>query len=147
MIDKLHKWFIPGFVILILGGSAVFFGLLFWPITVLDNWNLSVPNTVYSPGKTVLVHSESDKVRAVAPLAHRNIECKNSTGNYISYHLTDVQGVNNGVGHHTSQIPFKIPDIIPGLPTTCRFSIDVEYQVYPFRTINQYTASNTFVVK
>lgn len=141
---RFKKLFFPLFVISLLLISLIFFLLLFWPITVLKNWSLIVPSGNYYPGDTVEVHSQSTKIRAAVPLAHRNIECKNSSGMYVSYHLADVQGVNNSVGHHSSQIPFIIPDTIPNLPTTCRFSIDVEYQLYPFRTINQYTASNTF---
>lgn len=147
MIEKIQRWFFPVFVVGILLTSAVIFALMFWPISVLKDWSLTVPSGTYNLNEAVNVTAVSTKTRALAPLAHRNIECKNPQGQYISYHLTDVQGVNNNVGHHVSQIPFKIPSIIPSLPTTCRFSIDVEYQVYPFRTINQYVASNTFELK
>lgn len=118
--------------------------MLTWPITVLEDWKLVVPATTYHPGDTVLVQSRSTKVRAVAPLAHRNIECQNISGDYISYHLADVHGVNNNVGKHSGTIAFIIPSTVPDLPTTCRFSIGVEYQVLAIRTINQYVASNTF---
>lgn len=114
----------------------------FAPINVLKNWTLSVPGGTYHQGQEVAAHVEVDKVRNSQAYAHRNIECL-SKGNFISYHLVDVQG-GKRAGHISSNIVFKIPSTIPDLPTTCRFSIASTYKVYGLRSVNDYVASNTF---
>lgn len=115
------------------------------PVNVLMHWKLTVVSGTYYPGDTVSVHSEADKTKPITPLAHRNIECK-SNGNFISYHLADVKGVNAKVGHISTYIDFDVPQTIPNLPTTCRFSISIDYKIDSFREVNEYTFSNTFTV-
>lgn len=128
--------------------SIVMFALLaiyteFWPVDVLKNWTVTVPPGTYSLGQQVTAHVEVDKVRAVKAYAHRNIECKDNNGRFVSYHLTDIAG-STKTGHLSSDIPFKIPTSIPNLPTTCRFSVAAQYKIYPYRSVDEYTFSNEF---
>lgn len=126
--------------------TAMVVFVLLWPFHVLEDWKLTVSQPQYFTGETVTVHSSVTKLRKSQPFAHRNVECKNASGVFVSYHLADVQGVNSNVGHLTSQIPFNIPDTIPDLPTTCRFSITATYHVFFIRTITEYSHSNDFTV-
>lgn len=140
MIDK----YILRFIIACTLISGLLFVYYSRPVDVLKNWKLVVPSDMtYHPGQVVSVHSEVDKLRSAKPIAHRNIECKNPT-TFTSYHLADVEGVNSKAGHISSTIDFKIPEIIPHLPTTCVFSISVDYKVNPFKITNEYVRSNEF---
>lgn len=117
------------------------------PGDVLKNWKLSIPSGTYSVGQEVIVHVEVDKVKNIQAHAHRNIECQNKSGSFVSYHLADIASSNTSVGHISSNIPFKIPTTIPDLPTTCRFSIAATYRLNSLRQTTEYTASNNFKVK
>lgn len=135
--------------IIISGGAVIiissFCYIRFYPFDVLKNWRLTVPAATYHPGQEVNLHVQADKVRAVRAYAHRNIECK-ANGKFVSYHLMDIQG-STKTGHISSNITFKIPYIIPDLPTTCRFSIEADYIIYSFREVNEYTYSNEFTLQ
>lgn len=132
--------------VVIVAITIVFIYIKFSPVDVLKDWTLSVPSGTYHQGQEVVAHTEVDKVRPVSAHAHRNIECRNKAGSFVSYHLADVIGGNSRVGHISADIPFIIPLNIPDLPADCRFSIAAAYSVYSFRQVNEYTASNTFLV-
>lgn len=136
-----------GFAITLVLVSVVVAYILVVPVTVLEHWKLTVQGGTYRPGDTVKAHIEADKVRSVKPFAHRSIECKQLNGSFVAYHLSDVKGINSQVGHISTNLAFVVPSNIPSLPSTCRFSITAQYQVYGFKTITEYTASNTFRVE
>lgn len=136
-----------GIVVLAVAIVAWFAFLKLYPFEVLKDWKLTVPSGTYHQGDQIIAHTELDKVMNLPAHAHRNIECKNKAGSFVSYHLADVEGNNSKTGHISRNIPFKVPIIIPDLPTTCRFSIEADYVIYSFREVNEYTASNTFMVE
>lgn len=145
-MSKVRQATIPFIILGLLGFWVVFLYLKYSPEDVLKNWKLTVPSGTYHAGDTVHVHNEVNKTKALKPIAHRNIECL-SDGKFISYHLADVQGVNNNQGHISSNIDFVVPFIIPTKPATCRFSLVAVYKVNIFRTVIEYQPSNTFTVQ
>lgn len=139
------------FAMLLIGVSLLFGYLALVPIDVLKDWKLTVAqNSTFHPGETVKVHNQVDKTKALKPFAHRNIECIGSNGTFVSYHIADIpENIQNNIrtGPIVSDIQFKIPDDIPNLPTTCRFSITTDYRIVFFRTVTEYNTSNEFRVE
>lgn len=146
MFNKLKALSIPLLTSTVFVAGCILLFLMFYPFDVLKHWSLSVPAGTYRVGDEVRAHTELDKTKPLAAHAHRNIECKNSSGVFVSYHLADITSSSKKTGHISANIPFQIPPTIPDLPTTCRFSIAATYSIYSFREVNEYTASNNFMV-
>lgn len=144
-------------IVLVLFIIAMFFYIRFWPIDVIKNqtWVLcTAPLTnhrcetgtpTFHVGDGVPVYINSDKIRNVGGTFTVSAECKNQTGSFVSYPISESH-VNRAKGHVETEIDTKIPDKIPTLPTTCRIAYVLEYSVYSFRSFSEYNFSNEFTL-
>lgn len=125
--------------------AAVLFAsfMLTMNITVLKDWRLSTPAADIHAGDTVTLVSQYTKVRNVTGKSVRYIECQNSQHIYIRYPLNEAVA-NRAAGRSGTGIVVKVPETIPNLPTTCKFTIAIEYDVYPWRKVNVSQSSNEF---
>lgn len=114
-------------------------------ITVLKDWKLSVPAAEIHAGDTVTLVSEYTKVRDVTGRSIRYIECQNQQHIYIRYPLNEAVA-NRGSGTAGTGVVVKVPDSIPYLPTTCKFTIAIEYDVYPWRKVDISNSTNEFTL-
>lgn len=118
--------------------------LLVAPIRVLNNWRIIAPEGQFKIGDTIVVQSLFNKTREVDGMAHRTLICSNSSGAEVAY------PINDAIANHQAQnkagvgIPITIPLIVT--PSVCKLAISIEYKVYPFRTVTEYTTSNLFKV-
>ena len=116
-------------------------------VDVLKNWKLELPSGPIHAGDTIVVQSTYTKVRAVTGVATRYLECASVQGAFIRYPINQATadrapGVSIGTG-----VVLKIPETVPGLPAQCRISINVRYQVYPWRAVTEFTSTNgTFIL-
>lgn len=126
---------------------AIFIGtyVFLWPVDVIKDstWKLTVDNQIYHPGSEITVHAVADKLRPLQGTFIRTVECK-ATGNFVSYHIADSL-TNRQAGHVVTDIPTKLPLIIPA-PSTCRMAFVIEYKVYSFRSFSEYNTTNEFQV-
>lgn len=133
---------VGGLVVLAVFTFAV---ILLAPITILRDWRITVPNTVYHLGGTIQLHTTSHKLRKAGGPVERTIECDKGKDSTVSYPLNNSQAKGApGLNHSTYEL--KIPLNITNLPTTCRVVIAVDYQIYGFRHITENTVSNDFRV-
>lgn len=117
--------------------------LLTMNITVIKDWKLSVPIADIHAGDTVTLVSQYTKVRDVTGTSVRYIECQNSNHIYIRYPLNEAVA-NRAAGHGGTGVVVKVPETIPALPTTCKFTIALEYDVYPWRKVNISQSTQSF---
>lgn len=117
----------------------------FAPVDVIKNstWKLTVAKSLYHVGEDIPVHIVSDKVRSVGGTFTVSAECKNQSGVFVSYPISETH-VNRAKGHVETEISTRVPDRIPNLPTTCRIGYVLEYQIYSFRDFSEYNFTNEF---
>lgn len=126
---------------------GMFLYIRFWPVDVIKNstWRLTVDQKEYHAGDVVTVHIVSDKVKSVGGLFTTTAECKNQTGVFVSYPISE-QRVNRAVGHVETAIDTKLPTRVTYMPTTCRIAYILEYDVYSFRSFSEYNFTNEFTL-
>lgn len=112
-------------------------------VQVLDKWVLRVPTNEIHAGDTVTLVSEYTKVRDVSGKAVRYIECENRQHTYIRYPLNEAVA-NRASGTGGTGIVVKVPETIPDIPTKCKFTIAITYDVYPWKKVYETNSSNTF---
>jgi hypothetical protein len=115
-------------------------------VDVLKDWHLTLPNGAIHAGDTILVESTYTKVRPVNGTAVRYLECENATNSYIRYPINQAvadraPGSRTGTG-----ISIVIPESVPDLPAKCRISVLIKYPVYPWRTVSEYNATQSFTL-
>lgn len=130
----------------IVASTVVMAYLLLVPVSVLKNWNVSIVNMQpsYKAGDTVIVQSTYTKTRNINGIAHRHLECTSAQVQDESYLISSAvanhpEGQKTGTG-----VKIVIPNI--AAPAKCHVSIDVNYKVFPFRTVTQYNHSADFTV-
>lgn len=109
--------------------------LLTMHVTVLKDWKLSAPTAEIHAGDTVTLVSAYTKVRDATGKSVRYIECQNNNHVYIRYPLNEATA-NRSKGNGGTGIVVKVPESIPDLPATCKFTIAITYDVYPWRKVN-----------
>ena len=114
-------------------------------IVVLKDWKLSTPTQDIHAGDTVTLISEYTKVRNVSGKSVRYIECQNSDRVYVRYPLNEAIA-NRGSGSGGTGVVVVVPTTIPNLPATCKFTIAIEYDVYPWRKVNVSNSTNEFTL-
>lgn len=117
--------------------------LLTMNVTVLKDWKLSVPAAEIHAGDTVTLVSAYTKVRDVTGKSVRYIECQNANSVYIRYPLNEAVA-NRQKGSGGTGVVVKVPESIPNLPTICKFTIAITYDVYPWRKVNVSNSTNEF---
>ena len=132
-------------IILVVFIIGMFAYVRFWPIDVIrnDTWKLTVDKGEYNAGDAITVNIVSDKVRSVGGYFTTTAECKNESGVFVSYPISE-QHVNRSVGHVETAIETKLPTRVPHLPTTCRIGYILEYNIYSFRSFSEYNFTNEF---
>lgn len=126
--------------------AFVFAVITLAPINILRDWKITVPSQSYRLGDIIQLNTASEKLRKAGGPVERTIECDKGTNGTISYPLNSSLAKGNpGVNHATYQL--KVPVNITNLPATCRVVIAVDYTVYGFRHIVEYTVSNDFKVE
>lgn len=114
-------------------------------VTILKDWRLTIAASEIRVGDTVTIKSEYTKLREVSGKAVRYIECQDGDNIYIRYPLNeaiaDRQSGTAGTG-----IVVTIPTIISDVPTMCKFTIAIAYDVYPWKKVNQTNSSNEFML-
>lgn len=114
------------------------------PITVLQDWRLILKKNSYTLDEIITVESAYTKTRNVTGIATRYIECKNDRDVYVRYELS-VADANRAPSAGSTGIVSKIPNsIVP--PTSCRFSVNVCYQLYRWRNSCEYNSTSDFEV-
>lgn len=112
-------------------------------VDVIKNWKLTLPPSEIHAGQTIVVQSEFTKLKAVKGIARRSVECVNIRGVYLKYLLNEAVAEappgRGGIG-----MVLKMPTDVPNLPTKCRISVNVDYQVYPWRTVTEFVRSADF---
>lgn len=117
----------------------------FSPVDVIDNktWKLTVEKSEYHVGETIPVHVVSDKLMSLGGTFVTSAECKNTTGTFVSYPISEYH-VNRSKGHVETTIDTQISNKVPNLPATCRIAYVLEYSVYSFRSFSEYNFTNEF---
>jgi hypothetical protein len=126
---------------LILGGT-VFANL---NADVLKNWRLVLPEQQIRVGDEVVVQSLYEKVRNSRGVSVRYIECRNETGVFIRYPISEAVA-NRDVGKAGTGVVFVVPSTIPNIPAKCRFNITIDYEVYRWRHVIESTNSAEFTL-
>ncbi len=116
----------------------------FWPVDVLKNWTITVPNASYQAGDTITLRSQYTKVSGVSGKAFRYLECHQNSV-WVRYALQSAEA-NRPPSRATQAtgLVLELPSDLPNLPMTCRVTISIDYEIYSFRKFNEYNASNTF---
>lgn len=141
----------------ILGGMVAGAIVLFGPVDVLRNWNMSVggENKTFAVAQTVYFESESEKLMSVEGRADRYLVC-DAKGNYIEREVAiapvDLKrpaGVNT-LRKNSFQMPeidaFKDEQGNSTLPRVCKLHINACYTVYGFRTHCEQAETEKFTV-
>lgn len=141
----------------IVGAMVAGLVILFGPVDVLRNWNMSVggENKTFAVGQVVYFESESEKLMSVEGRADRYLVC-DAKGNYIerevaispvelkrpagmntlrknSFDMPLLQAFNDEQGNST-------------LPRVCKLHINACYPVYGFRTHCEQAETEKFTV-
>lgn len=128
-----NKTKLASYVLFVFSAVVLGFSIYFTTnIHVLDNWTLEAPAGPLHAGDAVVLISKYTKLKDVDGTAKRYIECRNDNNVFIRYQLNEALA-DRAAGAAGTGIPVKIPSNIPNLPTTCRFSISIEYHVLPFK--------------
>lgn len=113
-------------------------------VRVLENWSLRVPPGDIHAGDRLVLLSEYTKTRDVDGEAMRYIECMTKdTKIFIRYPINQA-AANRAKGKAGTGIPLVVPRDIPDLPTTCKFSISITYEVLPFKKDYQKNSTQEF---
>ena len=99
---------------------------------VLKDWRLVLPQQDIRIGDSIVLQSLYTKVMDVSGKSTRYIECKTSNGVFVRYPISEAVA-NRAAGQSGTGIPVVIPSTIPNVPTTCRFNITIEYEVFIWR--------------
>ena len=121
------------------------YALILSPVDVLKDWRISVPDKVYV-NKEFNVTSSSEKVRAVTGWSNRSIECKNTSGNYVNYPLSSAPANKKAGPKGTVDFPVQIPDTVPDLPSQCRYTTNICYDINVIRKFCEFAVSNDFTL-
>lgn len=122
---------------------VVFAFLALQKVDVITNWKIIVPKESFKTGETVVLKSEYTKVRDVQGKSVRYIECQNRNKIWVRYPLNEAVA-NRGSGSGGTGIVVKIPETIADLPTTCKFTIVIDYEVFSWKHVLEVNSSNTF---
>lgn len=120
--------------------------ILLVPIHVLTDWAIEIPDQkpAYSIGDTFFIQSTYTKERNVNGIAKRHLECTSPGLSNVSYPLSDATA-NHPTGSRTGTgVLITLPKI--PVPAKCFISIDVTYQIYPFRSVTEYNRTKSFEV-
>lgn len=124
--------------------------IVLFPVDVITNWKLSIPKTEYTLGETVVIESlYTKKINTPRDSqSERYLECKNANGIYIRY-LLNKAAANRAASPSTGTgvvvtIPDKLAEL--NLPTSCFFSIAINYNVYPRRAEAEYNRTQNFTL-
>lgn len=122
--------------------------VLIYPFDIIRDWRLTVisDNPNFVEGSTIQVRTQYTKIIDAPAEIHRNIECRNDNGSLQVYPIS-TQNSPSSNGDKDLVYSFTIPsDVINGLPTECRISVDAVYQLYVVRTVVEHTSSDFFTV-
>lgn len=119
------------------------------PVDVIDDetWTITYDKSTYRVGDKATLTSKFTKLRDIDGTATRFISCKSPDNVFIKYKLNNDVAIapqgKAGVG-----IIVTIPQELAGitLPTDCRFTIRVDYNINFFRTHTESTTSSEFVL-
>jgi len=125
-----------GLSLLVLTGTLYFIST----IKVLDEWTISIPSGDIHVGDTVVIQSVYNKVRETGGESVRYIQCENRSGLWIRYELNRATA-NRQKGKGGTGIVLTVRRDIADVPTTCKFTINIRYDVLPFRSV--YVTNNT----
>jgi len=124
-------------------------GLLSWglfgPVDVLTNWTITVPDKVYV-GKQFNVESKLDKVKPVVGHSYRAVECQNKDGNPVSYPLNGALANRDPEESGTHTYSVMIDNIVPDLPASCVYTVNVCYNINFLRNFCEFNHSNRFTL-
>lgn len=125
-------------------GSLTIGVLTMYPVDVLDNWKITVPEKSYYAGDTAVIYSTYTKKRDVTGIAKRYIECENQNSASIRYPLNEAVADRKAGERTGTAVVVKLPSDIPNLPTECRINIAVTYKVNAFKEVHESETSNSF---
>ena len=126
-------------------GIAAFSVMMLANVDVLSNWRLVLPEGKIQAGDTVVIQSYYEKKMEVTGVATRYIECKTDKGFFVRYPVSSAVA-NRPPGVSATGIVVEVPDVIPDLPATCKFSIAIEYEVLKFRRVVESNSSPEFLL-
>ena len=114
-------------------------------VDVIKDWKLTIIRNEIPVGDQAVIISEYTKVREVSGKSVRYIECRNIDGVWIRYPLNEARA-DRAKGTGGTGIPVVIPSNIPNLPTQCKFTIAIDYEVYPWRTVHVVNSTKEFTL-
>lgn len=143
-LHKPSKTAIVSYILFGIAGGMMLFSIsMLARVDVLDNWRLVLPAGEIHAGDTVVVQSLYEKKLDVTGKATRYIECKTKNGLYVRYPVSTATA-NRPSGVAGTGIVFTAPEVIPDLPTTCKFTITIDYEVLAFRHVIESQSSAEF---
>jgi hypothetical protein len=115
---------------------GIFFGTTYFVmnIKVLDDWQLTLPAGEIHVGDTVVLQSSYKKLREAGGESVRYIQCQNRNGVWIRYELNRATA-NRQAGVGGTGVVLTVRRDIADVPTTCKFTISIRYDVLPFRDV------------
>ena len=97
--------------------------------------------------ETAIITSKFTQVKDISGKATRYLECKTPSNTTIRYQLNEA-AANSQKGARGVGIIVQLPDQITGvtLPTECKFSISIDYQINKLRNFNEANESTEFTL-
>lgn len=114
-------------------------------VDVLKDWRLVLPQQKIHVGDKIVVQSLYTKLRDVTGKSVRYIECRNTSGVYIRYPVSEAVS-NRASGTSGTGIIIVIPETIPETPAKCRVNITIDYEVYKWRHVIESKNSDEFLL-
>ena len=115
-------------------------------VDVLEDWKLKLPPGDIHVDDTVVVESTYTKLREVTGKAVRYLECVNTAGAIVRYPINEARADRAPGSRTGTGVIIKVPAVVPVLQAKCRISINVTYQVYPWRTVVEFQSTDEFTL-
>lgn len=144
-LTKPSKTAVASYVFFAISAVMLLFSFtMIMKVDVLANWRLVLPEGALHAGDTVVLQSLYDKKLDVTGEATRYIECKTKDTNIFVRYPVSKSVANRPAGLTGTGIVIAIPEVIPDLPATCKFTISIDYEVLAFRHVIETQSSDEF---
>lgn len=119
-----------------------------FPVDVIKDAKLTVPEKTHKVGETVTAYSSFTKVRdAGAKRTERYVECKHFNNKFMKHEANSEDKPRTASPGSYSDVPVTVVIPVVPRPATCRIALEPVYLVWGIREFPERIVSNEFEVE